>query len=480
MIRKLRRQFILVAMLSTFAVLTVIIGSLNIANYISMTSRGNAILDLLLENNGQFPEFFMGQRVLPERWEETDEIKSPDFAEKQGKQGQNGQMPPGPEDGKTEEMPERLPAPGLAENDFREEDNGRRFGFSNETPYETRYFSVEYHPLEDGQYKAYTGRIAAVEKEEAVEFAKNALKKFQKFGKLKGNYGNYRYAVKPDENGNRLVVFVDMTKERNSFRSTLMFSLILSGVGLLAVYVLVYIFSKKVFRPVEESDKKQKRFITDASHELKTPLTIISANVEVLEMEAGESKWTESIEKQVLRMNSLVEQMVTLSKMDESDTLVTEVFDLSDAVEETANYYLPVAEKNGCTLELDIEKGIRMKGDEKKIRQMTGLLLDNSMKYATPAKDDPEGKPEIKLSLKTKGKKLQLVVWNTAAGIGIGNKDELFERFYRMDSSRNSQKGGSGIGLSIVKAVVDAHKGKISAYSKDGDSITFETVLPLN
>lgn len=256
-------------------------------------------------------------------------------------------------------------------------------------------------------------------------------------------------------------------REQRAFQTLLITSISVSVVGLFAVFVLVVIFTKKVFRPVAESYEKQKRFITDASHELKTPLTIISANVEVLELEEGENAWTESIQKQIGRMNKLVEQMVTLNRMDEDNTLqeVTR-FDLSEAVSETAELYVPVAARQEKTMTLQIEEEVKLCGDEAAIRQLVSLLLDNALKYS-----DKSG--QIKVTLKKRGKHSELSIWNSVEEIQKGNLDRLFERFYRLDSSRNSGTGGSGIGLSIAKSIVEAHKGKISARSTDGRSIEF-------
>ncbi len=454
MIKKLRRQFILVAMLSTFAVLAVIVGALNIANYVSMNSGADALLDILAENGGQFPDVFMGRRV---NFDEPDRM-TPDKREGEG-------QPP--------ELPDE-------NGRFRSDGDRKLFGdrrqnFSNETPYETRFFSVEYSETAEEQYLLYLGRIASVSGEDAKAYAQSVIRTFQRIGRTKGNYGNYRYRVQSVENDGTLAVFLDLSREKKNFYKVLRYSLILSGIGLLAVFVLVCIFSKKVFRPVEESDRKQKRFITDASHELKTPLTIISANVEVMEMESEESEWSRSIKKQVKRMTGLVEQMVTLSRLDESGELEMTDFSLSDAVRETAEAYLPVAERNNQEFVTDVKESIGYHGDEKKIRQMVGLLIENATKYAAVPEDGEKG--IIKIGLGRKGKKNRITVWNTTETMEAGNKDQLFERFYRPDESRNSKKGGSGIGLSIVKSIAEAHKGKVSAVSSDGKSIQFEVIL---
>jgi signal transduction histidine kinase len=325
-----------------------------------------------------------------------------------------------------------------------------------------------------------------VEEDLAKQYAQTILKKHQKGNASKGYLDDYRYLVTDTEDG-YFIVFVDCATDIQSFRNTLFASVSVSFLGLVAVFILVLIFSKKVFKPVEASYQKQKRFITDASHELKTPLTIISANVEVMEMEAEESHWSQSIKKQIGRMITLVEQMVTLSRMDEQLETVRTRFSLSDALQDTAQSYLPVAESNKKELAIDIAENVFMMGDEKQIRQMTGLLLDNAMKYAS-VKTDSEGekdkagdeKPRIRLTLRQKGKKAEIVLWNTVDQIEPGDQEELFERFYRPDRSRNSKTGGSGIGLSIVKSIVEAHRGKITAVSKDGISIEFKATLPLS
>ena len=452
MILKLRRQFIIVATCSILAVLVVIIGALNIINFQVMTNRKDDILELLSNNDGRFPES-MNQRKTKENKE--DFLKDPP----------SGDFDPS--------------------HDFSSFRGLSRMEFPREMMYETRFFTVSIGS--DGEVTSYDlGRIASIEEDLAKQYAQTILKKHQKGNASKGYLDDYRYLVTDTEDG-YFIVFVDCASDIQSFRNTLFASISMSFLGLLAVFILVLIFSKKVFKPVEASYQKQKRFITDASHELKTPLTIISANVEVMEMEAEESHWSQSIKKQIGRMITLVEQMVTLSRMDEQLETVRTRFSLSDALQDTAQSYLPVAENSKKDLEIDVAENVFMMGDEKQIRQMTGLLLDNAMKYAS-VKTDSEGekdkagdeKPRIRLTLRQKGKKAEIVLWNTVDQIEPGDQEELFERFYRPDRSRNSKTGGSGIGLSIVKSIVEAHRGKITAVSKDGISIEFKATLPLS
>lgn len=444
MIQKLRRQFILVAMCSTLAVLVVIIGTLNILNYADMVKKKDDILVLLSDNNGRFPAFFNMERQPRER----DDA----FPEKQMKDNSSGKN-------RKEFMPME--------------------GFTREMPYETRFFSVTLNG--NGEVTKTDGAmIASIDEETAKAYAQTIYGRWNNKQSQNGFYDEYRYRITKTDEG-YLVLFVDSATDLANFRKVLITSIGASALGLLAVFLLVLFFSKKVFKPVEESYRKQKQFITDASHELKTPLTIISANLEVMEMEAEESQWSKSIKKQLDRMISLVEQMVTLSRLDEQKEVAKESFSLSDALTDTAQAYLPVAEQNGKELTIDVAENVTLTGDERQIRQMTGLLLDNAMKYASIKTFDGEGagKPKIRLSLSQKGKKAEIVLWNTVDQIDVGNKEELFERFYRPDRSRNSKTGGSGIGLSIVRAIVEAHHGKITAVSKDGDSIEFKATLPL-
>ena len=419
MIRDLRKKFILVAMLSTMLVLTAIMGVVNFSNYREMLDRADDMTALLEQNDGKFPE-------EPSRHEQ-DDTETP---------------------------------PAKPEND---EKNKSRF--SVETPFETRYFTVTVD--ENGEVTdCDLDRIAAVDEETAEEYTQTAQQK----NKTTGFQGIYRYRVTETEDGAKYV-FLDCRREISNFRTVLVTTISVSFLGLVAVFVLVVIFSRMVFRPVEESIQKQKRFITDASHELKTPLTIIDANTEVMEMESGESQWTKSTRKQIQRLSGLVQQLVTLSRLDEEKGLEEKCeFNLSEAVSECVQPYESLAQIREKNLTLNIEENLTYTGDERSIRQLAGILMDNAVKYSSE-------NGNITLTLKKKGKKIFLEVYNDAGDLPQGKLDVLFERFYRLDSSRNSGTGGSGIGLSVAKAIVQAHKGKITAENKNGRGLTITVIL---
>ncbi len=356
------------------------------------------------------------------------------------------------------------------------EENGGRFpmdfsikpneqnGISPETPFSTRYFTVLIY--EDGRLETNTSNIAGVTDDAAREYARELFAS----GKAKGMYEDYKYsAVKSGEN--TMYIFLDCGKDLFFFRNFLQMSIFISLGGLTVIFILVLIFSKISLKPVEEGYRKQKSFITNASHDIKTPLTIIGAQTEVIELEGGESEWTAGIKKQVERLSALTDKLVFLSKMDEDGYRVElKTFSLSDALAEILNAYENLAKEKAFAYAVEIEQNVSYKGNEDMLKQAFALLLDNAMKYTSE-----QGK--IHVSLKKTGRDFALRFHNDCEGLEKGRHEEIFERFYRAESSRNSGLGGHGIGLSVVKAIVNLHKGKISAFSEDGRSLTICILL---
>ena len=482
MINKLRRRFILVAMLSTVVVLIAIVGGMNIMNYRQLQADADRTNKMITDNNGTFPNNNGGDRNAPKPGDDNQSGDGESTAQQDttgGKSGSgstdqqdtagvksgsesadnrrpNGNQPPEPPQGGKQSG---VSNPGQPGNPGKQP-SGDMGEMSPEAPFETRYFSV----VLDASGKVTStnlNNIAAVSEDQAEELAQKVMKA----GESNGFIGIYRYAKAAQSDGT-LIAFTDCNKALDTFYKNMRISGLVSLAGVVAVFILVVIFSRLVFRPVAESYQKQKQFITDASHEIKTPLTIIDANVEVIEMMSGENKWTKSTKNQVKRLASLAGQLITLSKMDEGDGMADKMrFSMTDAVIDTTSSFESVAETKGRKLVCDIEENLYYVGEEKRIREMFGIFLDNAVKYST------EGS-EIHVSLERRGRKIIYQISNETDQIAKGNQDVLFERFYRSDASRNSATGGSGIGLSVAKAVAEAHHGKLTAESKDGKSLT--------
>lgn len=490
MLKKLRRKFIAISMLSVSIVLIAIVGTINIANYISTNEALDARLKLIAGNGGTFPDL-LEQKNMGVEGNKTDSINkgTPTLKE--------------PPSGKTDvQPPEDMNQADLNENDIKENDL-KRHGISPESQFDTRYFTVTINS--NGEVENIdTSKIASVSSENAAQYAKKLWKSGKKGDGKNGFSESFKYMT-VGEGGSTMYIFLSCQRELSTIRAYILASVGISVFGLVVVFIMIYFFSGKILKPVSESYEKQKRFITDASHEIKTPLTIIDANTEVIEMMEGENEWTSSTRKQVARLTSLTEKLVFLSRMDEEATKLEMLeFSLSDAILDTAEPFKTVARTKGKKLTIDVTDGILYTGDEKTIRQLVSILLDNAMKYSGCSNAGFEKgninknnlnktiqtqndcattinpAPEIEISLKQSGKNRIITVWNTVdetANIKKGRQDILFERFYRTDTSHNSKTGGFGIGLSAAYAIVKAHKGKITAESKDGRSIKFTIVL---
>ena len=336
-----------------------------------------------------------------------------------------------------------------------------------ETPYSTRYFVVE---LKDNLVtKISTEHIAAVDNNMAFEYAQTV------YNEDKPGYGvvdYYRYLYTTD--GNRsMIIFLDLQRDLAQCLALAFISMIVNLMAISALTILVFLLSKSALRPVAESINKQKQFITDASHELKTPLTIIAANAEVLEMCEGENEWTTSIKNQTVRLTHLVKNLVELTKLNEiHDDKHHYHFDISTAVIETASNFETNAEVANKNFSYSVADDLTYYGNEAEIRQLVTILCDNAIKYT-----DECG--HIKLNLYKSGKNIILESYNTCEYIDPKTVSHLFDRFYRADSSRarDSKTGGYGIGLSIAQAIVHRHKGKIKVFTSGTTGITFKITL---
>lgn len=448
MIKKLRRNFIIVTMLSVIAVLAVIVSVMNIVNYISSDSEADALLALLADNGGSFGMNDALQNNLP----------PPDIQEASSPDAETTAAPPS--------LPE-------SSGDFPQNDPRRgrdRFGlrspFTAETPYETRFFTVILRS--DGSTgRIDTGKIAAVTTDDALAMAKELMASGRTSGYCEGIY---KFRTKDTADGT-LYIFVDRSRALRAVSDFMLISILVSSGAAAAIFILVFIFSGVVTKPIAESYEKQKKFITNAGHELKTPLAVINSCTEVIELENGESKWTKGITDQTRRLGILTNELVALARMDEgSSRLNIEEFDISAAISETLEPFSLMAEQKGLSFATDIKEGLTFKGDRASIERLCSILADNAMKYT------PDG-GYVRFTLAGKGKHITLTSENTAEGMEKGAHPELFDRFHRGDASHNSDIPGYGIGLSMAQSIVSAHGGRTDAVSRDGKSLTITARL---
>ena len=412
MLKKLQHKFVGIAIISLVTIVFVELFSVNLVNIYQQDSDARSLLLLIAENDG----------VLP---------------------GSNG--------GNTY---------NALWNPF------GRSPMTSETKYSTRYFVVKLH--ENVVMATYTQNISSVDTDTAFRYAQRIYDSDRGFGFI--DLYRYYYASDPDT-GNSIMVFLDFEKQMVDSLTLASISFL---VGLLCVVLLsfpVYLLSKNALRPVRRSIEQQKQFITDAGHELKTPLAIISADVDVLEMCEGENEWLDSIKSQTQRMDALVKDLVQLSKLDEIAAESEHLdFSLSDAVLDTAMDFAPVAKSKELQFDVRVQPQLQYKGNEGELRQLVSILCDNAVKYCAP-------QGQIIVSLYKSGKNICLDVYNDCEQVEREKLPRLFDRFYRADTSRSRETGGYGIGLSVAKAIVTRHKGKITASTEDEKSILFHTVL---
>lgn len=411
MIRKLRIKLIIASMVSLLAVLLVIMSAINLVYYRQVIRDADSTLALLAENNGFFPKT-------------------------------NHEPPP------DEPFPKKEPH------------------LSPELPYETRYFFVTLS--QDGSVQSVnTGKIAAVDTSDAIDYAQRVWEQDKK----QGFTDQYRFLVDASSS-ETLILFLDCSRGLDNFKTLFFACISVSFVGSLLVLLLLIFLSGRIVRPFLENYEKQKQFITDAGHELKTPLTILNADAEILSMDYGENEWVNDIQTQTKRLADLTNDLILLSRMEEEQTQLQMLeLPLSDIAEETIAPFQAVARTQDKTLTLHIQPMLSMRGDEKSLRKLFSILLDNAVKYSSP-------QSTIFCTLEQQKNLICLSVWNKVDHITKAQTEHLFDRFYRTDQSRNSQTGGYGLGLSIALAIVTAHKGKITASTADEASLRITVTFP--
>ena len=408
MIRSLRRRFIFIAMLSLLGTMAVLCTAIFIGNHYVTADRADKAIELLYENNGEFPR--------------------PDAA--------------------------LDPATAF------------RFQVTPETPFEMRYFIAELTGRREIK-SVNADHIAAFDRQAVAE----SINEIVSSGKERGYVKYYRFRVFQNEDGGSTIIVLDCFLQLQASYNMLRVTLLVSASCILIVFALLLFFSNKAIRPFVENLERQRQFVTDASHELKTPLAILSSNIGLLEDSYGKNKWLDSAQTQIFRLDKLIKNLVELARTEETikeDSV--SYFSVSEIAQASADAFQSLADSDGKTLIAEVAENIYLRGVEDNLFRLFTILLDNAVKYC-----DAGG--TIHFELSQRGKNVCISVSNPCEGLDASLLPRYFDRFYRADSSRARSTGGYGIGLSTAMAVVTRHRGHISNRYASG-IITFTAVIP--
>ncbi len=441
MFHKLRIKFILLGTLAVAISVMALIGAINAVNYIRVDKETTDTVRMLADNNGKFPE--QREDMLP-KVEPKETPVSPQ-GEDYGPSGEKGAL---------------YPVPNGTNGAFR----------TREFQYETRFFSAEIS--ESGEYKYNLSQIASISEDDAADLVAKVVSGKKSMGYI----SEYKYYIRNIGDGNRVVVMMDCSSRFDNLRSTMLISIGVGIIGIIIMFIFLSFATKRILKPVEESEIKQKQFITDVSHELKTPLTVISTNMDVLAMDIGKNEWVTGTKEQVARMKDMVNQMVSLSRLEESEkTVAGDPFMADELLKEATEPFLAIAEYKGKDMVVEAGDKLIMNTDSNLYKQLISILCDNALKYS-----DEEG--FIRVTLDKKGRRTVLKVMNTS-DLAAGKEDlkHLFDRFYRVDSARTKSHGersGNGIGLSIAQAITVRMGGKIGVTFEEMDENRIKELFP--
>lgn len=407
MIRSIRRKFILIAMASLLGTMAVLCAAIGAGNRCATTSRVDKAIFILHQNGGTF-------------------------------------LPPGSR---------------LDPSDF-------NFQVTPETAFETRYFIVELTPQRELK-SVDLEHIAALDRQTVVDTVSRIIEA----GTERGYVEHYRFGIFPHEDGGSTIIVLDCFLQLQAVNNMLRITVSMFLACAVIVFVLLLFLSKRAIRPFVDNLERQRQFVTDASHELKTPLAILSADIGLLRDAYGDDQWLDSAGVQITRLDRLIKNLVELARTEEMvREEAVEVLDLSEIARAGADAFEPLAEADGKLLTAEIGDKLKVKGVRDNFFRLFSILLDNAVKYC-----DPSG--TIRLSVTARGRSVYISVSNPCAGVDTAQLPRYFDRFYRADSSRARATGGYGIGLSTAKAIVTRHKGRVFNHYGDG-VITFTAVLP--
>lgn len=403
MFRKLKIRFILLASAAIVCILLTMIAVLNSVRFLQTNGEIQAVLNILSANNGDFPS--------------------------------------------VEETAESL------QNDR----------ITIDTIYQYRYFSVVYKE-DKTLYSTNLDHLSNLSKEQALSYANKVIKDSRSSGVFKVGSQFYSYQITQDSKTKRyLLVVLDSTNYLESRNDFFWLSIQLCFYSFIFFVLVVSGFSNFAVRPYIKNYENQKRFITNAGHELKTPLAIISANTELQELMTGENEWTESTKDQVKRLSNLINQMVVLARLEEQPDVNLVDVNFSEVVKKVAGNFKSVIEKAGKKYEIKLQEDIHVKATEDELYELVSILIDNACKYC-----DEDGQIFVTLTKAKRGKRARLTVANSYAGGKNVDYSRFFDRFYREDESHNQKQPGYGIGLSMAESLVRIFKGRIWVSYKKG------------
>lgn len=413
MVKTLQKKFVITSMIAITILIVALLGAINVANIVLVRRQSERTLNMISANEGNINN-------LPPI---------------------NGENRP--------EMP-----PNRGKNDY-------------DTFMASNFFIVRLS-LDKSIIFTDVARTSTVSEEDAAKYAKTVVNSGEDEGKIDG----YRYKVgKSAFNEEINVIFLDTSDERQSLIRVLLLSALIGFACFLIMLLIVILLSRKAIRPIAENIEKQKRFVTDAGHELKTPLAIIQSNAEAMELYNGENKWSKNIKEQTLRLSKMMENLLLLSRMDEGQKkAVKGLFDLSDSAINISDSFAESFKVRNIAFDTAIESGVKVNADKAQIEQLMGILLDNALKYTN------EGGSAIIMCHKEE-KSVVLSVENTCEALPNVDPKALFDRFYRGDTARNQATGGSGIGLSVARSIAVANDASITAEYISDNKIRFKLTL---
>ena len=451
MIKQLQRRFIRIAVVSLTVAMVLVVGIVNIANWISV--RGELYNTLSLLTDPELPEPSGDPSGIPS---ETGKTETPAREEKHGQAAET-------------EKPDRSENPDLEQR--KRPENGpfpdRNRHFRNMVA-ESNWFTGIVTDTGEAKY------IMMDQMENLDEASgKELLQKAVNDGRTEGFLQDYLFRIRSLKDGKTEVVMLDCETRLTAVRTLVIFSAIACAGGILLAWLLVTLASRKAVEPTIRNMEQQKQFITNASHELKTPLTVISTNMELMEMEEEGNPWVKSTQKQTAVMRRLVDELVYLSRMEEENPPLTiEKLDAGKLLEETAEPFVSMAEYSGREMTVEAEEGLQITGDRASLQRLMSTLCDNAVKYASAG--------PIRAEIRSEGKNHVLLRVSNPVEESLTRQqcEQLFNRFYRVDESRNKdRKSGFGIGLAIAAAIAEKHGGRISA-AMEGSHIVFTCILP--